>query len=107
MHNLVIRWRSSPIVLLLGLVLAGCSGVEKGVAPAPERKAEAQKGQDARTALDEYVAAPDTNYSFHLVNTIPGPEQTTFIVEMTSQAWLTTDEVDHPAWKHWLLIVKP
>jgi len=26
---------------------------------------------------------------------------------MTSQTWLTTNEVDRPLWKHWLIIVKP
>ena len=26
---------------------------------------------------------------------------------MTSQAWLTTNEVDRPLWKHWLIIVRP
>src|ERR1035441_3853331 len=26
---------------------------------------------------------------------------------MTSQAWLTTNEVDRPVWKHWLIIVRP
>ena len=26
---------------------------------------------------------------------------------MTSQAWLTTNEVNRPLWKHWLTIVKP
>jgi PhoPQ-activated pathogenicity-related protein len=53
------------------------------------------------------VAAPDTNYNFHIVAQVPGKGQTTFIVEMTSQAWLTTNEVDRPLWKHWLTIVKP
>src|SRR5881394_364965 len=60
-----------------------------------------------RTALDEYVAAPDLNYAFFLANTIPDKDCTTFVVEMTSQAWLTTNEVDRPLWKHWLIIVKP
>ena len=60
-----------------------------------------------RTALDEYVAAPDTNYSYHLVNTIPGPDVTTFVIEMTSQAWLTTNEVDRPLWKHWVIVARP
>ncbi|HVY69557.1 MAG TPA: PhoPQ-activated pathogenicity-related family protein, partial [Verrucomicrobiae bacterium] len=32
---------------------------------------------------------------------------TTYILEMTSQAWLTTNEVDRVLWKHWLTIVKP
>jgi PhoPQ-activated pathogenicity-related protein len=59
------------------------------------------------TALDRYVAKPDSNYSYKLVNTVPGNGQTTFIVEMTSQAWLTTNEVNDPVWKHWLTIVKP
>ena len=26
---------------------------------------------------------------------------------MTSQAWLTTNEVDRPVWKHWMIIVRP
>jgi len=60
-----------------------------------------------QTALDRYVAAPDTNYSYRLVNTLSGKGQTTFVLEMTSQAWLTTNEVDQPVWKHWLTIVKP
>src|SRR5262245_39724663 len=59
------------------------------------------------TALDKYVAKPDTNYSFQVVNTNPGDGYTTFVLEMTSQAWLTTNEVDRPIWKHWLVIVKP
>lgn len=63
--------------------------------------------QTGRTALDNYVSRPDTNYSYHLVTTVPGQGQTTFILEMTSQAWLTTNEVDRPVWKHWLLVVKP
>ena len=41
------------------------------------------------------------------MTSVPGNGQTTFILEMTSQAWLTTNEVDRPLWKHWLTIVKP
>jgi len=26
---------------------------------------------------------------------------------MTSQAWLTTNEVDRPVWKHWMILVRP
>lgn len=59
------------------------------------------------TALDRYVATPDPSYSFHLVNTIKGEGQTTFVLEMTSQSWLTTNEVNRTLWKHWLVIVKP
>ena len=62
---------------------------------------------EERTALDEYIAAPDPNYAFKLVNAIKGDGQTTYVLEMTSQAWLTPAEVDHTIWKHWLTIVKP
>src|ERR1043166_1735585 len=66
------------------------------------------RGQAANlTALDRYVAKPDTNYSYKLVNTLPGTGQTTFVIEMTSQAWLTSNEVNRTLWKHWLVIVKP
>src|SRR3989454_4830378 len=61
----------------------------------------------SQTALDRYVAAPDTNYKWHLVNTVRGEGYTTYFVDMTSQAWLTTNEVNRTLWQHWLTIVKP
>ncbi|MGO8675332.1 MAG: PhoPQ-activated pathogenicity-related family protein [Limisphaerales bacterium] len=91
----------------VGLALAACSPLQKNAAPEPQGAVGTQPDRGARTALDEYVAAPDTNYSFRLVNKIPGKQQTTFILEMTSQAWLTTNEVNRPLWKHWLVIVRP
>src|SRR6478736_9157469 len=45
---------------------------------------------DVPTALDRYVAAPDTNYTYSLVQAVPGKSWTTYVLEMTSQAWLTT-----------------
>jgi PhoPQ-activated pathogenicity-related protein len=60
-----------------------------------------------QTALDRYVAAPDTNYTWRLVNTIEGDGYTTCVIEMTSQAWLTTNEVNRALWQHWLTLVKP
>src|SRR5262249_5627159 len=32
---------------------------------------------------------------------------TAYVLEMTSQQWRTTKEVDRPIWKHWLSIVRP
>ena len=63
--------------------------------------------QAAQTALDRYVAAPDPNYKYELVNTLPGPGYTTCVLEMTSQQWRTSAEVNLPIWKHWLTIVRP
>ena len=102
-----IRVHRALSVVVVGLALAGCSHVEKGRGLEPSGAAAIQPAQDERTALDNYMATPDTNYSYHLVNTVRGQDQTTYILEMTSQAWLTTNEVDRPVWKHWMTIVRP
>jgi hypothetical protein len=51
---------------------------------------------DPATALERYVAAPDPSYSFQLVGTRPGILCKTYVLEMTSQTWLTAKEVDKP-----------
>jgi len=60
-----------------------------------------------RTALDDYVAAPDPCYHYELAQSIPGRGYTTYILNMTSQSWLTKAEVTDPVWRHWLVVVKP
>lgn len=60
-----------------------------------------------RTALDRYVKTPDPNYSFRLASTVKGDGYTTYMIDMISQAWLTTNEVQRPLWQHWLTLVKP
>ncbi|MEK7707413.1 MAG: PhoPQ-activated protein PqaA family protein, partial [Verrucomicrobiota bacterium] len=107
MKKFEIHLRQPLLFLVVAFVFVGCSRTGKDGATKSNAAAEPQKVQDERTALDEYVAAPDTNYSFRVVATIPGKDHTTFIVDMTSQAWLTTNEVDRPLWKHWMVIVKP
>ena len=107
MKNLESHLRRPLLVLCVALVFVGCSQAEKEAKPKPNTATEPPQVQADRTALDEYVAAPDPNYSYRVVSTVPGKDQTTFIVDMTSQAWLTTNEVDHPLWKHWMVIVKP
>jgi len=59
------------------------------------------------TALDDYVAAPDANYRYSLVNTIKGPGFTSYVLDMTSQSWRSKSEVDRTLWQHWLTIIKP
>jgi len=102
----IVCWWSA-FCILVGLLSGGCA---RGDQQSPSKSgsvSDAQLAPDSLTALDKYVAAPDTNYSFHLVRTLPAKDQTTFTLEMTSQAWLTTNEVDRPLWKHWLNIVHP
>jgi PhoPQ-activated pathogenicity-related protein len=61
----------------------------------------------SRTALDDYIAKPDSHFSFKLVRTLPGEGGTAYVLEMVSQQWLTEKEVDKPIWKHWVTIIKP
>jgi PhoPQ-activated pathogenicity-related protein len=59
------------------------------------------------TPLDRFVAAPDPHYKYELVNTIPGKGYTTYVIDLTSQQWRNSSEVNLPIWKHWLTIVRP
>ena len=59
------------------------------------------------TALDEYVYAPDPAFKYEIVDTLPGEGFSTYVVRMVSQTWLTTAEVNHPEWWHWLSIIVP
>jgi PhoPQ-activated pathogenicity-related protein len=59
------------------------------------------------TALDRYVAAPDSSYRYELISSEAGDAYTANVLEMTSQRWRTAAEVDRPIWKHWLTIVRP
>lgn len=63
--------------------------------------------QSDRTALDEYIAAPDASYKYELVNKVQGKGYTTYILDMTSQTWRSTSEVDRNVWRHWMILVKP
>ncbi len=65
------------------------------------------KGANGLTALDKYVAAPDPSYKYELVKTIPGNGYTTYVLDMTSQTWRSTSEVNRNVWRHWMIIIKP
>lgn len=59
------------------------------------------------TALDRYVAAEDSHYEYDLLNTVEGEGYKTFILEMTSQKWLTEKEVNLPIWEHFMVVTVP
>jgi PhoPQ-activated pathogenicity-related protein len=59
------------------------------------------------TALDDYVARPDPNYSFVHYATQVGEGYTTFFLSMTSQQWRTPVEVDRVLWQHEVLVAVP
>ena len=59
------------------------------------------------TALDTYIAKPDATYQYSLESTLAGDGYTTYVIDMTSQTWRSSEEVDKPTWKHWVEIVVP
>jgi PhoPQ-activated pathogenicity-related protein len=75
------------------------------VAAAPRQAAP--QPQSAQTALDRYVAAPDANFSWKVLKPLPAEGATATLLEMTSQKWLTEQEVERPLWTHWLTVVRP
>jgi PhoPQ-activated pathogenicity-related protein len=89
------RRRTSAVALAL-LALA---------IPVPASGEEPAKPK--KTPLDEYIAKPDSSYSWKLVKTIPGDGYTTYVVDLKSQSWRSPPEVDRALWQHWLVIVKP
>ena len=60
-----------------------------------------------KTALDAYIAKPDPAYGWKLANTIPGDGFTAYVLQLTSQSWRSSAEVDRSVWTHVLTIVKP
>jgi PhoPQ-activated pathogenicity-related protein len=89
------RRLSMPLALALPLTLA------VGAAQAPAR------APSHLTALDRYVSAPDTNFAWKVLRESPIEGGTSTLIEMTSQRWLTDQEVDRSLWTHWMTVVRP
>ncbi|MBZ5560545.1 MAG: PhoPQ-activated pathogenicity-related family protein [Acidobacteriia bacterium] len=60
-----------------------------------------------QTALDRYIALPDPSYKYELVKTITGEGYRAYVLDMTSQTWRSSSEVDRNVWKHWVTIITP
>ena len=64
----------------------------------------------AATALDDYLAITDFNYSYAQVGGASFDFSTLtrgYTLELTSQSWRNLAEVDRVLWKHWITIVVP
>ena len=60
-----------------------------------------------KTALDEYIAKPDSTYAWSVENTIEVDGLKTAVVRLKTQTWRTEKDVDRPLWEHWLVITVP
>src|SRR5665213_1421275 len=76
---------------------------------ASEENALADKADQAptRTPLDDYVARPDASFAWRVAGPVAGMGERSAVLELTSQTWLTPDQVDRPVWKHWLTVIVP
>ncbi|HET7863985.1 MAG TPA: PhoPQ-activated protein PqaA family protein [Burkholderiaceae bacterium] len=60
-----------------------------------------------RTALHDYVQAPDPAYSYALVTSVPQGDLTVHLLTLTSQQWRLATEIDRPLWQHWMAVLVP
>lgn len=67
----------------------------------------AQAPLPASTAIDDYVTKPDAAYEWKVVRKSKTGSTTNLTIEMVSQNWLTEEQVDRTAWKHWVNIAIP
>jgi PhoPQ-activated pathogenicity-related protein len=74
------------------------------VAWLPAADEPAKRGE---TALDRYIAKPDDSFSWNVAATFPGDDYTIFVIDLKSQTWRTTPDVDRSQWQHWLVVVRP
>jgi PhoPQ-activated pathogenicity-related protein len=72
---------------------------------APQQPASYARASE--TALDRYVAAPDSSFAWKALRDLPAEDATATLLEMTSQQWLTEQEVERPLWTHWVTVVRP
>ncbi|MBV8637272.1 MAG: PhoPQ-activated pathogenicity-related family protein [Candidatus Eremiobacteraeota bacterium] len=62
----------------------------------------------ALTPLERYINAPDDAYGYRLIKTFTDdPRYRGYVLELTSQQWRTSRDVDRSVWKHWITIVEP
>lgn len=59
--------------------------------------------------LANYVNTPDPAYAFSLANTVTDPNglYTVYNINMTSQTWRTSADVDRTVWQNWVQIIVP
>jgi PhoPQ-activated pathogenicity-related protein len=61
----------------------------------------------AKTALDRYVAQSDPSFEWKVAASQTGDDYTTYVLDLTSQTWRTSSDVDRVRWQHWLVVIRP
>jgi len=61
----------------------------------------------AETALDRYVHQPDRSYKWEVVSETKSDGMKTVVVDMVSQTWRTSADVNRTEWQHFLTLAIP
>jgi PhoPQ-activated pathogenicity-related protein len=59
------------------------------------------------TALDRYIERSDPSFKYSLVSSVRVQGVSVYVLDLTSQSWLTANEVNQPDWRHRLTIIRP
>lgn len=97
------RLPAAVATLLLGPALAVLAATEPGSGTTQRPPTD----RAPLTALDRYVHQPDPAYTWKLAASVKGDGGTAHVLQMTSQSWLTTNEVNRTEWRHWLVVIRP
>ncbi len=100
-------YRVAALLMNLLLALAAWTSAGRAADPSVGHENALPNERAVQTALDRYVQRPDPSYRWKLLKTFNQDGFTTYVVDVTSQTWRTTADVDRTEWKHWLVIVKP
>ena len=94
-----------PLQAAFIVSLCGWSLLATGAPVAQSPRATAPRATE--TALDRYVAAPDSSFTWKVVKDLPADGAKATLIDMTSQRWLTEQEVERPLWTHWVIVITP
>lgn len=89
----------ATLLLALAAINTAAGGSRALAATAPFHSPE--------TALDRYVAQPDPSFAWTVAGTTNIGRCEVALIDLTSQTWLTTNEVNRTLWKHWLTVARP
>ena len=59
------------------------------------------------TPLDDYVKAADSSYKYTLLKNVTSANSTAYVLNMTSQRWLSAAVVSPSLWWHYVVVIKP
>lgn len=93
--------------ILVSSILALGVGLSAGADDSATSTQRPPTAKSPLTALDRYVHTPDPTYAWRVSGSVDGEGGKAYYIDLTSQTWLTTNEVNRTAWRHWLVVAKP